>query len=95
MADVKKIIASMTDDVRSKAEAFAKSKGITLEEAVTQQLTKEISDDDLDGVAGGNRETADSNEIEAVIEANIEHSVGGIVSAPVEVPIEQDVEQQL
>ena len=91
MTNVKKIIESMTDDVRAKAEAFAKAKGISLEEAVSQQMHTEISDDDLDGVAGGNREsTVDANDIEAVVETNIEHDIGiGTVEAPIETDIEQ------
>lgn len=53
MADLKKVIESMSDAVRSKAEAFAKANGISLEEAVSRQLNQEISDDDLDSVSGG------------------------------------------
>ena len=47
------IIKNMSDDVKAKAEAYAKAKGITLEQAIAEQMETELSDADLDGVAGG------------------------------------------
>jgi len=72
MADLKKIIESMSDDVRAKAQAYANSKGISLEEAVSQQLNNELSDEDLESIAGGR---AALIPVEAPVEADIEKDV--------------------
>lgn len=53
MANISDIISSMPASVRAKAEAFAQSKGISLEQAVAQQLNNELSDADLQMVRGG------------------------------------------
>lgn len=66
MTQVMSVIDSMPTSVRNKAQAFADAKGMTLEEAVTQQLSYEISDSDLDSVSGGRVDV----EIDA--EANID-----------------------
>jgi hypothetical protein len=47
------VIKNMSASVRAKAEAYAAAKGITLEEAVTQQMSGELTEADLDSVAGG------------------------------------------
>ena len=79
MPEVMNIIANMPQSVRSKAEEFATAKGITLEEAVSQQLSYEISDADLDAVSGG------SVDVEVDAEADVRILF-------VEVDIEVDVE---
>ncbi len=53
MSKVNEIIQNMSREVRAKAEAYAKAKGLSLEEAVAQQLDGELSDGDLEAIAGG------------------------------------------
>ncbi len=53
MSKVSEIIQNMSCEVRAKAEAYAKAKGLSLEDAVTQQLEGELRDSDLDAIAGG------------------------------------------
>ncbi len=53
MPEVRDVISNMSHEVRAKAEAYAKAKGLSLEDAVAQQLEAELRDDDLESVAGG------------------------------------------
>lgn len=53
MSNVKSIIQDMSAETRAKAEAFARAKGLSLEEAVAAQLTVEISEGALRAVSGG------------------------------------------
>lgn len=53
MSNVKSIIQNMSADTRAKAESFASAKGISLEEAVAQQLAVELTENDLRAVSGG------------------------------------------
>ncbi len=53
MSKVNEIIQNMSLEVRAKAEAYAKAKGLSLEAAVAKQLDGELSDGDLEAIAGG------------------------------------------
>ncbi len=53
MSKVHEIIQNMSGEVRAKAEAYAKAKGLSLEAAVAQQLDEELRDSDLESIAGG------------------------------------------
>lgn len=74
MANINDIIKNMSSSVRSKAEAFASAKGISLEAAVAQQLSTELSDADLEGVAGGTLPVEDNIEYGDGSERNIEYA---------------------
>ncbi|RKH08229.1 hypothetical protein D7V97_20090 [Corallococcus sp. CA053C] len=53
MSNVKTIIQNMSTDTRAKAENFARAKGLSLEEAVSAQLSVELTESDLAAVSGG------------------------------------------
>ncbi len=53
MPKVHEVIQNMSREVRAKAEAYAKAKGLSLEDAVAQQLDGELLDSDLEAIAGG------------------------------------------
>ena len=53
MSKVHDVIKNMSSEVRKKAEAYAQAKGISLEAAVSKQLEGELTDGDLDAIAGG------------------------------------------
>lgn len=80
MTEVMNVIACMPESVRAKAQAFADAKGMTLEEAVTRQLSYEISDQDLDSVSGGRVD------VEVDAEANVD-IIGIDITAEADVEI--------
>lgn len=53
MSTVNSIIQNMSAETREKAEAFARAKGVSLEEAVSSQLSVELSEGALRATSGG------------------------------------------
>ena len=69
MKNISMIIASMSNDVRGKAEAYARAKGVSLEDAVSQQLEHQLSDADLASVVGGTEFNVESGGTEFNVES--------------------------
>lgn len=55
---IQNIIEQMPEHVRANVIKEAQASGKSLEEYITDSMSVEVSDDDLDGVSGGNRVAA-------------------------------------
>ena len=65
----KDIFSNLTQEQRANVEAYAQEKGISIDQAIAQQVNVEISDEDLDAVSGGRAEHieyADGTEVSEV-----------------------------
>ena len=80
MKHVDQIVKNMSRSVRSRAEAYARSKGLTLEQAVSQQLDNQLEESDLRSALGGATEF--NIECESGRELNIETDSNSVTHAP-------------
>ena len=76
MTNVDSVLTNMTRSVRARAEAYAKSQGLTLEEAVSQQLDSQLEEADLMSAIGGREQNEFNIECANGTELNIETSAG-------------------
>ena len=66
--DVREAISEMTSEVRAGTEAEARRLGLSLDDFMTMKLTQNLTDDELDSVAGARRNRTEYYDAERAID---------------------------